>query len=143
MLRLSHRSRWSPVVTRADTGACHYQIHTSFTSPMINPGTACRAPTQKQLFSPVSSPREVVDRKFSPGNPVVAMHPARGGFALPCHYEKNMTSGHPNCDILPSQTRWQSIGHPPESSCFDERLQVPAERLRPHSPAPPPGAWLR
>ena len=66
-----------------------------------------------------------------------------GWHGMPCHYEKNLPSGHLKCDILPSQTRWQTIGHPPESSRLAERLQAPAERVRPHSTAPPPGAWLR
>ena len=65
---------------------------------------------------------------------------------MPCPYQRiyqRISYTVSNCDILSSQTRWQSIGHPPESSPLAERLQAPAECLRPHSPAPPNGAWLR
>ena len=85
------------------------------------------------------------------------------GLAMPCPYSKSYSKSlfeklfeklvrkacrkasnwHLECDILSSQTRWQSIGHPPESSRLAERLHAPAELLRPHSTAPPPGAWLR
>jgi hypothetical protein len=112
------------------------------------PNDCSRRPPDRARFLTVRSPvvtlgrhRDLPLRKYKHHS--TSNYVTWAGTACYAYFQKCLPFCYLKCDILPSQTRWQNIGHSPESSRPAERLQAPAERVRPHSTAPPPGAWLR